>query len=605
MIKWILQRSLRAQLVILLCMAMGSAAAMAIWQGFNSYERQTRRIEAQLMESARLSGEAQLSIFFAADQLLRALSGQRSIIEDQHPVCEHLLTRAVEKSRYYSHLASFSADGTLRCASFTAVDGLQVEDNLWFREVMAGKPFVISGLLYSSFSFGRAIVVAVPIISDDQKIAGALSLAVRLDALEEIGRRNMPQRSISVLLDRSGNLLASQHAPEYLTMQLPEPQLLRRQPAGIASTFSAVGKDGVRRMFAISPILGEEVQVLFGQPEADLFNMATVDLLRSILTPILIWLLVIVTIWIGIERLVLRWVSYLRRIAAIYARGRYSVRPVRTEDAPIEFRAMGRTFSRMADVIQQREQELQDSVEQKKVLLREIHHRVKNNLQIITSLLNLQSRQLKDDREIAVFEAAKNRINALALVHRSLYEAENLQSVDLKFFMEELCQQLLKTGWGAARRVSMEINVPSVIVPADTAVPIALLVTETVTNAFKHAFANRSSGNIYVSLESAGDQGAVLTIRDDGVGGMSLVKASEGRGIGRSLINAFARQLVGSASVSEDNGTVWKVTLPHLTIPPHTIQADENAAAEPSAWNRPNAPPQAVQKSRADEAAGP
>lgn len=566
MMKWILKRSLRAQLIMLLCLAMGSAAILAIWQGVNSYNRQISRIDRQLMEAARLSGEAQLSIFFAAEQLLQALSGQVSIVQDRHPVCEQLLTRAVERSPFYSHLASFDGEGRLQCASFAAVEGLRVDDSSWFREIMNGKDFAISGLLYSSFSFGRTIVVAVPIRGPAGETIGALSLAVRLNMLEEIGKRNMPPTSVSVLLDRNHDLLASQHAPDTIISQLPLDRVLQDHMGRRGSTFSAMAVDGIERRFAVAPVLEDEVYVLFGQPDAELLQPANVDLLRSILTPILIWLLVVVTIWVGIERLVLRWVVYLRRIAAIYARGRYSARPRRTRNAPVEFRAMGNTFSRMASVIQQRELELQASVEQKKVLLREIHHRVKNNLQIITSLLNLQSRQLKDEGEIAVFEAAKNRINALALVHRSLYEAENLQSVDLKFFLEELCHQLLKTGWGAARRVSMRLNVPSVVVPADTAVPIALLVTEMVTNAFKHAFADRSCGTIHVSLKSRAEGGAILTIKDDGVGGVPAERDRSKRGIGRSLIDALARQLMATACVSEDDGTVWTVEMPNLDL---------------------------------------
>lgn len=580
MMKWILKRSLRAQLIMLLCLAMGSAAVLAIWQGFNSYNRQLSRIDRQLLEAARLSGEAQLSIFFAAEQLLQALSGQDSIIKHRHPDCERLLIRAVARSPFYSHLASFDREGRLQCASFTAVDGLRVDDSTWFRDIMEGDDFAISGLLYSSFSFGRTIVVAVPVRDEQGETIGALSLAVRLNMVEEIGKRNMPFTSVSVLLDRNHNLLASQQSPEDIMNQLPPEEILQQHMKRRTSTFTAQSVDGIKRRFAVSPVLENELYVLFGQPDDELRQPARVDLMRSILTPILIWLLVVATIWVGIERLVLRWVLYLRRIAAIYARGRYSARPRRTRNAPVEFRAMGNTFSRMASVIQQRELELQASVEQKKMLLREIHHRVKNNLQIITSLLNLQSRQLKDENEIAVFEAAKNRINALALVHRSLYEAENLQSVDLKSFLEELCQQLLKTGWGAARRVSMRINVPSAVVPADTAVPIALIVTEMVTNAFKHAFADRSCGTIHVSLKPAEGGGAVLVIRDDGVGGVPPERDRSKRGIGRSLIDALARQLGGTARVSEDNGTVWTVEMPQLDL-------TDVAAGESHEWRTP------------------
>ena len=198
---------------------------------------------------------------------------------------------------------------------------------------------------------------------------------------------------------------------------------------------------------------------------------------------------------------------------------------------------------------------------------------MKNNLQIIQSLLNLQSRSAADSNQFTALAAAKSRINALALVHQSLYEDENLQFVNLRTFLNDLCRHLLQSGWGAAKRVGVTVDVPDIITTADYAVPISLLVTEAVTNALKHAFTGRDIGNITVRMVNDLEHGAELTIRDNGIGMETAprplgVKQS---GIGYSLIEGFAKQLRGAVKTVSSQGTAVTVTFPH--IPGRTAKA--------------------------------
>ena len=195
---------------------------------------------------------------------------------------------------------------------------------------------------------------------------------------------------------------------------------------------------------------------------------------------------------------------------------------------------------------------------------------MKNNLQIIQSLLNLQSRSAADSTQFTALAAAKSRINALALVHQSLYEDENLQFVNLRTFLNDLCRHLLQSGWGAAKRVGVTVEVPDIVTTADYAVPISLLVTEAVTNALKHAFNGRDIGSITVRMVNDPEHGAELSIRDNGIG-MDTAPRPRGvkqTGIGYSLIEGFARQLRGSMKTTVDEGTVVTVSFPHIPVRP-------------------------------------
>ena len=141
--------------------------------------------------------------------------------------------------------------------------------------------------------------------------------------------------------------------------------------------------------------------------------------------------------------MVIRWVAFLQRIAALYARGRFSVRPVQAEQMPPEIRELAETLEDMADAIVGRDASLRESLAQKDELMREIHHRVKNNLQVISSLLNMQQRALADPAARSAMSDTRQRITALALIYRALYQGPDLKRVDLRPFLEELTAQLV------------------------------------------------------------------------------------------------------------------------------------------------------------------
>ncbi len=158
-------------------------------------------------------------------------------------------------------------------------------------------------------------------------------------------------------------------------------------------------------------------------------------------------------------------------------------------------------------------------------------------------------------------------------MHQSLYEDENLRYVNLRTFLNDLCRHLLQSGWGAAKRVNVTVDVPDIITTADHAVPISLLVTEAVTNALKHAFTGRDSGTIHVSMVN-NREGAELVVRDNGIGMDTAPRpiGTKQSGIGYSLIEGFARQLRGKVKTTSDQGTILTVSfayIPERPTPAH------------------------------------
>jgi two-component sensor histidine kinase len=199
-------------------------------------------------------------------------------------------------------------------------------------------------------------------------------------------------------------------------------------------------------------------------------------------------------------------------------------------------------------------------VQQKDILLKEIHHRVKNNLQIVSSLLNLHGKSVVEPNARNALDDVKMRVRALALVHRYLYEADDVRVVPLQMFMTELCRTLVNSLSDAKRRVSLRVDIPEMTIVSDWAVPVALLVTEAITNAMKHAFPDGRAGNIAVRLALNGATGqAVLTVSDDGVGPPLSDPDQPNRHLGLHLIQAFARQIGGDLAISGPPGMTIKV----------------------------------------------
>jgi len=204
--------------------------------------------------------------------------------------------------------------------------------------------------------------------------------------------------------------------------------------------------------------------------------------------------------------------------------------------------------------------EIAASLAEKDTLLREVHHRVKNNLQIITSLLNLQKHGAGDPELIRSLEISSGRVYVIALLHEQLYRSERISDISMQPYLQELCARLLQT-YADPQRIGLTVNASEVEVNLDAAIPLGLVSHEIVTNALQHAFPGNRTGHIAVSLTLNGSTGA-LEVVDDGIG---LPGNGETRGgIGLSVVQALSSQIGGKAAYKArpESGTSFKLTFP-------------------------------------------
>ncbi len=214
---------------------------------------------------------------------------------------------------------------------------------------------------------------------------------------------------------------------------------------------------------------------------------------------------------------------------------------------------------------QKAEVELRSALAEKEVLLKEIHHRVKNNLQIVSSLLQLQSHTLSDPEVIRVLRDSQNRIDSISLIHKNLYTAPNIGQLDVADYIQNLATSLLISYQVSPTNIGLETDIDSVSLNVDQAIACGLIINELISNALKHAFPNQQVGNIIIKLRNLGDS-IEMIIRDNGVGFPSNVNWRDTNSLGLSLVyDLVTEQLEGTITLENHHETVFKITFPQIT----------------------------------------
>ncbi|MEJ2585935.1 MAG: sensor histidine kinase [Robiginitalea sp.] len=204
-----------------------------------------------------------------------------------------------------------------------------------------------------------------------------------------------------------------------------------------------------------------------------------------------------------------------------------------------------RFFEKLHGIYRSKE-ELEQKVSEKEMLLKEVHHRVKNNLQTVSSLLRMQGRSVEDAQTLSQIRSSQNRVVCMAMVHEMLYQREDLSCIEYSTYVHQLGDYLVKSIKGPESNIRLNINIPEIELGIDTAIPLGLLINEAVTNALKYGFEGRDSGEISISLEKEDKHEFVLRIGDNGVGYPESMDYQSSKSLGLKLIHNLSRQLKGS-----------------------------------------------------------
>ena len=215
---------------------------------------------------------------------------------------------------------------------------------------------------------------------------------------------------------------------------------------------------------------------------------------------------------------------------------------------------------------------LVEQMKERDILLKEIHHRVKNNLQTVSSLLSLQSRNIEDVKMKHLIKSSQNRVISMAMIHEMLYMRDNLSKIEYKSYVQELSEHLVRSIKGSDSKVVVNIDIDDIKLNMDTAIPLGLLINETITNALKYGFKDDSKGEIRIELKKGNNADYVLYIGDNGVGFSETITPNSTKSLGLKLIHNLAKQLKGS--ITRDytkKGTYYILKFKEIGHQLHTV----------------------------------
>jgi PAS domain S-box-containing protein len=208
------------------------------------------------------------------------------------------------------------------------------------------------------------------------------------------------------------------------------------------------------------------------------------------------------------------------------------------------------------------DESIRASLREKEVLLKEIHHRVKNNLQVVSSLLGLQSRTIEDGATRKMFQESQNRVHSMALIHESLYQSDNLSEIDFPKYIDQLAAHLFRSYGADPARIRISAMIDDLRLPIDTAVPCGLIINELVSNSLKYAFPEGRSGEIRIAMREEENRCIRLEVSDNGIGLPAGVGFTSTKSLGLRLVRTLADQLGGTIETGSATGAFNALTFP-------------------------------------------
>ena len=533
--------TLTVQVLLFLSLALLPLAFVAIFQSYLAAQESERNTELALLALTERAARQEQLLIERAFGAARFLSSLVPGFINAPERCESELSAFTRSDEQFQFVGILPASGVMTCSSdgrqYDLSDMTFVQRNLRSREpsiaVNANAPFgntaafVITDPFEISGNFAGLVTIAIP----------HSGVTPNEEALAQQGLVEL------VTFNIDGTVLAGRRELDEALPELPVRTDLQKLAATGSQVFHGENTRGESRVYTVVPIVGSPARVLGVWNPPTLSGPGALAFLRAAILPALMWLVSIAVAVLSIHALVLRHLSRLRRNMDQFARSRNVDELEAFDQMPAELQALSQNFIEMTQSILHEEANLEDALREKNVLIKEIHHRVKNNLQLISSIMNMQIRNAEHQETKTVLSRVQDRVLSLATIHRDLYSSDTGGSVDVGRLVSEVLSHSIALGVDDPKAIDTDIEIASVLLYPDQAVPLLLLVAEGATNAMKYIDAPDDGRPwFYVSLEQEGDI-CRLTLKNSILGEKQI--SPPGTGMGAQLIRAFAIQLGG------------------------------------------------------------
>ena len=524
-------RDLRVRLGVILALALLPLLIFTMWRSYADLNRDKALLRNNTDLTARIALTEIVDSFETTQSILRFTSAFLS-----EEGCQANLQRLTQEyPRFYNLILADDKVERIRCSA-KPTRGAPEQGVDIISELSLENPFHTVILSFpGAKDQPEKVLVTAHAHFENGKIDG-ISFAVEdLDfLLNSLRNSKISEGSEVAIFNRRGEILGGDWARDDLR------SIVQGLDTGALSTRMSL-YDESGRPILILPTPAKDIFLAVATERENYEVWRKFNPLTYTALPVLAWFFGFAAIWLSTDQLILIHLRRMRAATLRFANGDRDVRVGKLNNPPASIFSLGKNFDQMADRIVERESTINDALDEKETLLREIHHRVKNNLQIIISLLNMQERKLTDKEGLAAIMETRSRINAIALVHRGLYESTDLRVVDMDKFLGRLLTELSLALALKNRNITVESSVMCEPMEADIATPVALFIVEALTNAVKHGVSG--GGHITINLTQSGGN---VKVKVSDTGGTASKKAMTGTGVGTKLMKGFARQLGGS-----------------------------------------------------------
>ena len=514
--------------------------------------------ESQARWESALFGETLLAATFQTDAISRARGIVAGLAETILPVlnspaaCTQTMQNLLRNEPNFSFVGFIPLDGNMTCGSAGKPYSFPMTNA--FLALIADPKAQMSVNPKGPISGESVLIFSHPVTTPTGQLAGFVSMSMPHRLLEMrpvVAAPRDASRTTPISLitfDGNGTILTASKglgtAPERIPTRRPLVEFVSEPPTTFRDTIAT----GESRTFAVMAIVPGQLYVLGSWPASLAVNSVFSTFLPLWLFPLAMWLASMLVAFLAAENQVLRHVRSLRQSIIAFAGGSRLVAPPDLSAAPNELRDVGVAYESMMASVLQDAAAMEDTVRQKEVLLREVHHRVKNNLQLIASIMSLQIRKSVNPEARTLLKNLHERVMSLATVHRELYQTSGLTDVQADELLSSIVAQVLRMSTSADRIIDAKTAFDPIRLTPDQAVPLSLIVTEALTNALKHgSIGTPGKSQLSVSLHHLGDDTARLEVSnpltDDN--GTDFASSFESTGLGRQLLTAFAAQLLG------------------------------------------------------------
>jgi two-component sensor histidine kinase len=542
---------MRGRMALLLGMAMLPAGGIAMQVGLNAVGAHQAAIEETMTRRAVESLEVERDVVDQTRELLRVLATSPALQALEASTCRTWLRDVVAEYDYVATISVSRDDGRVVCSIPEAPAGFTAPKT-GLRALARERDAYTIGYIDRGSISGQAVIAALEPLRDARgQRLGFVGASIDINEL-----RNLLQRGRGVdnartaLVDGTGRVIVeTAEASDVSAAPLPTASAIVERLAD-RPTFVPM-REGTA---VIVPLQRPDLYAVMAWPEQGNAVARWMQLALSVAAPLAIWLLAVAAGWFAIEIYVARPLSALETAARRFARGEEVEDTPALVNAPVEVRSLRRTLAAMAKTLRGREARLVEALGEERALLREVHHRVKNNLQMVASLLNIQARSARDDSEAWGLARAHDRVQLLALVHQRIYASGEVREVRLDDLVGEMTRQLLQARPAQAKAVELNLQLGPGRANADRAVPMAFLIGE----AFSAGLDDLGEGGGVLDMQLVQEESGEVRFAI----ACSAAEAPSAASPSARLIDAFARQLGARLGRRDHPFALWAVVPP-------------------------------------------